>query len=144
MGEGIVDERVCVGFQGIANRIIAFNAVLAERAADLDIQSARDRGEIGLAVELNRIDAVEIRLAIIGAELAIKKAARLLPPTNLAVQLIQPESPLMLTTYAEQKTLAKLTGLDKTERGTPNRQPTRCGVERRGLLAPAARRWCWR
>ncbi|MBW8879532.1 MAG: hypothetical protein JF614_31755, partial [Acidobacteria bacterium] len=45
---------------------------------------------------------------------AIKKAARLLPPTNFAVQLIQSESPLMLTTAAEQGALANLTGPDKT------------------------------
>ena len=44
----------------------------------------------------------------------IKKAQRLLPPTNLAVQLIQKESPLMLTTSAEQVALANLTGPDKT------------------------------
>jgi hypothetical protein len=45
---------------------------------------------------------------------AIKKAARLLPPTNFAVQLIQPELPLMLTTLAEQDALAHLAGTDKT------------------------------
>lgn len=44
----------------------------------------------------------------------IKKASRLLPPSNLAVQLIQPESPLMLTTKAEQATLAALPGPDRT------------------------------
>jgi len=44
----------------------------------------------------------------------IKKANRLLPPANLAVQLIQPESPLMLTTSAEQDLLTHLTGPDKT------------------------------
>lgn len=44
----------------------------------------------------------------------IKKAQRLLPPTNLAVQLIQRESPLLLTTSTEQLALAKLTGSDKT------------------------------
>lgn len=44
----------------------------------------------------------------------IKKANRLLPPANLAVQLIQPESPLMLTTSAEQDMLTHLTGPDKT------------------------------
>jgi len=44
----------------------------------------------------------------------IKKAQRLLPPTNLAVQLIQEESPLMLTTFAEQVALANLTDTDKT------------------------------
>jgi hypothetical protein len=44
----------------------------------------------------------------------IKKAQRLLPPANLAVQLIQKESPLMLTTAAEQLALANLTGPDKT------------------------------
>lgn len=40
----------------------------------------------------------------------ITKAARLLPPANFAVQLIQPESPRMLTTAAEQAMLAALTG----------------------------------
>lgn len=45
---------------------------------------------------------------------AIKKANRLLPPANLAVQLIQPESPLMLTTAAEQDMLTHLAGTDKT------------------------------
>lgn len=44
----------------------------------------------------------------------IKKANRLLPPTNLAVQLIQPEVPLMLTTSAEQDLLANLTTPDRT------------------------------
>lgn len=44
----------------------------------------------------------------------IKKAAHLLPPANLAVQLIQPESPLQLTTTAEQAALAVLPGPDKT------------------------------
>jgi hypothetical protein len=44
----------------------------------------------------------------------IKKAQRLLPPANLAVQLIQPESPLMLTTTGEQAALANLTGPDRT------------------------------
>lgn len=44
----------------------------------------------------------------------IKKAQRLLPPTNLAVQLIQPESPLMLTTQVEQAALAALPGPDRT------------------------------
>lgn len=44
----------------------------------------------------------------------IKKAARLLPPANLAVQLIQAESPLQLTTDAEQAALEALQGTDKT------------------------------
>jgi hypothetical protein len=44
----------------------------------------------------------------------IKKAQRLLPPANLAVQLIQAESPLMLTTQVEQNILAALTGPDRT------------------------------
>jgi hypothetical protein len=44
----------------------------------------------------------------------IKKAQRLLPPANFAVQLIQPESPLMLTTQDEQDMLAALSGSDKT------------------------------
>lgn len=44
----------------------------------------------------------------------IKKAQRLLPPTNLAVQLIQSESPLMLTTSAEQVALADLSETDRT------------------------------
>ena len=44
----------------------------------------------------------------------IKKAQRLLPPANLAVQLIQQESPLMLTTQDEQDMLAALTGPDGT------------------------------
>jgi len=44
----------------------------------------------------------------------IKKANRLLPPSNLAVQLIQSESPLMLTTAAEQTMLAGIAGADKT------------------------------
>jgi hypothetical protein len=40
----------------------------------------------------------------------IRKAARLLPPANFAVQLIQPESPRMLTTAAEQAMLGSLSG----------------------------------
>jgi hypothetical protein len=44
----------------------------------------------------------------------IKKANRLLPPANLAVQLIQPESPLMLTTQEEQNMLSALSGPDRT------------------------------
>ncbi len=44
----------------------------------------------------------------------ITKANRLLPPSNLAVQLIQSESPLMLTTAAEQTMLAAIAGSDKT------------------------------
>lgn len=44
----------------------------------------------------------------------IKKAQRLLPPANLAVQLIQPESPLMLTTQDEQNMLTALSGPDRT------------------------------
>lgn len=44
----------------------------------------------------------------------IRKANRLLPPSNLAVQLIQSESPLMLTTSAEQGMLAAIPGTDKT------------------------------
>ncbi len=44
----------------------------------------------------------------------IKKANLLLPPSNFAVQLIQKESPLMLTTTAEQNLLAGLSGTDKT------------------------------
>jgi hypothetical protein len=44
----------------------------------------------------------------------IKKAQRLLPPANLAVQLIQPELPLMLTTQAEQAMLRTLPGPDRT------------------------------
>jgi hypothetical protein len=44
----------------------------------------------------------------------IKKAQRLLPPANLAVQLIQHELPLMLTTQIEQNMLAALTGPDAT------------------------------
>lgn len=44
----------------------------------------------------------------------IKKAQRLLPPANLAVQLIQPESPLMLTTQAEQNMLAASSVADRT------------------------------
>lgn len=44
----------------------------------------------------------------------IKKAQRLLPPANLALQLIQAESPLILTTQLEQDMLADLTGPDRT------------------------------
>ncbi len=44
----------------------------------------------------------------------IKKANRLLPPSNLAVQLIQTESPLMLTTKAEQDMLEGISEDDKT------------------------------
>jgi hypothetical protein len=44
----------------------------------------------------------------------IRKAVRLLPPANFAVQLIQHESPLMLTTTTEQDMLAQLSGTDKT------------------------------
>ena len=44
----------------------------------------------------------------------IKKAQRLLPPANVAVQLIQRESPLMLTTPDEQTMLASLTDPDHT------------------------------
>ncbi|HXD32501.1 MAG TPA: hypothetical protein VN643_15370 [Pyrinomonadaceae bacterium] len=43
-----------------------------------------------------------------------QKPQRLLPPANLAVQLIQSESPLMLTTALEQDALAHLTSSDKT------------------------------
>lgn len=43
-----------------------------------------------------------------------KKANLLLPPSNFAAQLIQKESPLMLTTAAEQAMLAALTSADKT------------------------------
>jgi hypothetical protein len=45
---------------------------------------------------------------------AFTKPATLLPPANFAVQLIQSESPLMLTTAKEQEALANLTGTDKT------------------------------
>lgn len=44
----------------------------------------------------------------------IRKTNRLLPPSNLAVQLIHSESPLMLTTAAEQAMLAGIAGSDKT------------------------------
>ncbi len=40
----------------------------------------------------------------------IPKRSTLLPPANLAVQLIQPEDPLMLTTVLEQQRLAGLVG----------------------------------
>jgi hypothetical protein len=40
----------------------------------------------------------------------IPKRSTLLPPANLAVQLIQPEDPLMLTTAGEQQRLAGLAG----------------------------------
>lgn len=40
----------------------------------------------------------------------IPKRSTLLPPANLAVQLIQPEDPLILTTAAEQQRLAGLAG----------------------------------
>ncbi len=43
----------------------------------------------------------------------ITKANRLLPPSNFAVQLIQKESPLMLTTSAEQSLLMKLIEEDR-------------------------------
>jgi hypothetical protein len=42
------------------------------------------------------------------------KPATLLPPSNFAVQLIQSELPLMLTTEKEQDALASLTSADKT------------------------------
>ena len=45
---------------------------------------------------------------------AFTKPATLLPPANFAVQLIQSESPLMLTTLKEQNALATLTAADKT------------------------------
>lgn len=44
----------------------------------------------------------------------LEKAVTLLPPANFMVQLIQSESPLMLTTTAEQVMLNNLTGPDKT------------------------------
>ena len=44
----------------------------------------------------------------------IKKAQRLLPPANFAVQLIQRELPLMLTTQDEQLMLTDLSGPDRT------------------------------
>ncbi|HEV7681138.1 MAG TPA: hypothetical protein VGO68_03375 [Pyrinomonadaceae bacterium] len=40
----------------------------------------------------------------------IPKRSTLLPPANLAVQLIQPEDPLILTTASEQQRLASLSG----------------------------------
>ena len=40
----------------------------------------------------------------------IPKRSTLLPPANLAVQLIQPEDPLLLTTSVEQQRLAQLSG----------------------------------
>lgn len=43
-----------------------------------------------------------------------KKIKSLLPPSNFAVQLIQPEDSLLLTTAKEQTTLATLSGPDKT------------------------------
>ncbi|HEX5733177.1 MAG TPA: hypothetical protein VF131_10105 [Blastocatellia bacterium] len=60
----------------------------------------------------SRVSAVGNVVATDGT--VIKKANRLLPPANLAVQLIQPESPLMLTTRAEQELLEDLSGPDKT------------------------------
>lgn len=45
---------------------------------------------------------------------AITKANRLLPPSNMAVQLIQQENPLMLTTDCEQHMLVELGGPDRT------------------------------
>jgi hypothetical protein len=44
----------------------------------------------------------------------IKKAQRLLPPSSFAVQLIQLELPLMLTTQDEQTSMAALPGPDRT------------------------------
>jgi hypothetical protein len=44
----------------------------------------------------------------------IKKAQRLLPPANLAVQLVQQEKPIMLTTQDEQLMLTDLPGPDRT------------------------------
>jgi hypothetical protein len=44
----------------------------------------------------------------------IKKTRRLLPPANLAVQLVQKEAPLMLTTQVEQQMLTGLAGPDRT------------------------------
>jgi hypothetical protein len=44
----------------------------------------------------------------------IRKAALLLPPSNFAVQLIQTELPVLLTTSAEQAALTNLPGPDKT------------------------------
>lgn len=42
------------------------------------------------------------------------RANRLLPPTDLSVQLIQPEGPLVLTSQGEQDMLTALTTVDKT------------------------------
>lgn len=47
-------------------------------------------------------------------ETRLKKPSSLLPPSNLMVQLIQKESPLMLTTQAEQVFLDSLKETDKT------------------------------
>ena len=44
--------------QGVADGLVALDAVLAETAAELDVQPAADGGEVRFGVELDGVDAV--------------------------------------------------------------------------------------
>ncbi len=69
MGEGVVDEAVGMRLQGVVHGGVALDAVLGEEAAELDVEALAHRGEIGLAVELNRVDAIAVGPAVAGRQL---------------------------------------------------------------------------
>src|SRR5260370_31373151 len=75
MREGIVDERIGMRQQSIAGGIFRFETNLREEMSDFDAHPLSDRRKISLAVELDRVNAVEVRFPVVGRQLTAKEPA---------------------------------------------------------------------
>src|SRR5205807_2511166 len=74
MCEGVVDETVSVRGQDVRDGLVALDAVLGEEATDLDVEALSHRGEVRLAVELDGVDAINVRPPVVGVELLVEDA----------------------------------------------------------------------
>src|SRR5204862_2271393 len=62
--------------QGVARRIIGFDAELGEEMSCLDVHSLSHGGKVCLGIELYGIDTVQVRLTVVGGQLSIEQTTR--------------------------------------------------------------------
>jgi len=62
--------------QDVARCLDGFHAVLSIESDHLHVQSTPDRGKVRLAVELDRVDALDVRLTIVRRQLVAEQSSR--------------------------------------------------------------------
>src|SRR5262249_17068731 len=75
MSEWVVNKCVRMRQQGVAWGVVGLDTVLAKDAANFHVHAPGDGWKIGLGVKLNRINAVEVGLPVVGSQLAGEEAA---------------------------------------------------------------------